>query len=63
MTITAETITEFYGSCKTCESWVTSQNNPSLKICAGDNGCQLTGENFFCANYKRAKHVQPKRRS
>lgn len=40
-------------TCKTCKFWIKSERNPTLMKCAGSNGCELTGENFFCGNWEK----------
>ena len=39
-------------TCGTCKMWVKSNNSPSLMRCAGNNGCEITGDTFFCGNWE-----------
>ena len=43
------------GTCGNCKYWVQHPTNENLKRCAGDNGCEVTGEDFFCASYEKKK--------
>ena len=42
-------------TCSTCKFWVKSQKNTTLMKCDGDNGCELTGPNFYCGNWEKTK--------
>ncbi len=49
---------EQFGTTKTCGScrlWAWANKEKTLKKCAGDNGCAITGPAFFCANWEKSK--------
>lgn len=37
-------------NCSSCRWWIKANQEGTLMQCAGDNGCELTGDKFFCGN-------------
>ena len=42
-------------TCATCKYWTRFSDKHNLRKCLGDNGCNVTGDKFFCASWEKIK--------
>ena len=42
-------------NCGNCKYWTRFSDKHNLRKCLGDNGCNVTGDKFFCASWEKIK--------